>query len=106
MKAGAQETIQVTGATGNIGSEVVRQLSSTTPPVNIKAAVHSTQNIKKVKEEGDRVNAVLIDYNKPETLKEALDQVDKLFLLLMCQMRPILRLMRLLKQRKLELDTL
>jgi uncharacterized protein YbjT (DUF2867 family) len=71
MKAGAQESILVTGATGNIGSEVVRQLSSTAPAVNIKAAVHSAQNIKKVKEEGDRVNVVLIDYNKLETLKEA-----------------------------------
>jgi uncharacterized protein YbjT (DUF2867 family) len=81
MKAGAQESILVTGATGNIGSEVVRQLSSTAPAVNIKAAVHSAQNIKKVKEEGDRVEVVLIDYNKPETLKEALNQVDKLFLL-------------------------
>lgn len=81
MKAGAQETILVTGATGNIGSEVVRQLSSTTPAVNIKAAVHSTQNKKKVKEEGDRVEVVLIDYNKPETLRQALNQVDKLFLL-------------------------
>ena len=47
IKAGVQETILVTGATGNIGSEVVRQLSSTTPAVNIKAAVHSTQNKKK-----------------------------------------------------------
>ena len=81
IKAGVQETILVTGATGNIGSEVVRQLSSTTPAVNIKAAVHSTQNKKKVKEEGDRVEVVLIDYNKPETLRQALNQVDKLFLL-------------------------
>lgn len=81
MKAGAQESILVTGATGTLGSEVVRQLSSATPAVNIKAAIHSAQNIKKVKEEGDRVEVVLIDYNKPETLKEALNQVDKLFLL-------------------------
>ena len=81
MKAGAQESILVTGATGILGSEVVRQLSSATPAVNIKAALHSAQSIKKVKEEGDRVEVVLIDYNKPETLKEALNQVDKLFLL-------------------------
>ena len=81
MKAGAQESILVTGATGTLGSEVVRQLSSATPAVNIKAALHSAQSIKKVKEEGDRVEVVLIDYNKPETLKEALNQVDKLFLL-------------------------
>jgi uncharacterized protein YbjT (DUF2867 family) len=73
-------TVLVTGATGNIGSEVVKQLSNSTPAVNIKAAVHSAQSVKKVKD-GDRVEVVLIDYNKPETLKEALNQVDKLFLL-------------------------
>jgi uncharacterized protein YbjT (DUF2867 family) len=75
-----QETILVTGATGTLGSEVVKQLSSATPAVNIKAGIHSAQNVKKVKD-GDRVEVVLIDYNKPETLKEALNQVDKLFLL-------------------------
>src|ERR687895_452110 len=73
-----QETILVTGATGTLGSEVVKQLSSVTPAVNIKAGVHSAQNIKK---DGDRVEVVVIDYNKLETLKEALSQVDKLFLL-------------------------
>jgi uncharacterized protein YbjT (DUF2867 family) len=73
-----QETILVTGATGTLGSEVVKQLSRVTPAVNIKAGVHSAQNVKK---NSDRVEAVLIDYNKPETLKEALNQVDKLFLL-------------------------
>lgn len=75
-----QETILVMGATGTLGGEVVKQLSSSTPAVNIKAGVHSTQNVKKVKD-GDKVEVVLIDYNKPETLKEALSQVDKLFLL-------------------------
>ena len=47
-----QETILVTGATGTLGSEVVKQLSSVTPAVNIKAGVHSAQNVKK---DGDRV---------------------------------------------------
>jgi uncharacterized protein YbjT (DUF2867 family) len=75
-----QETILVTGATGTLGSEVVKQLSSATPAVNIKTAVHSAQNVKKVKH-GDRVEVVLIDYNKPETLNEALNDVDKVFLL-------------------------
>jgi FlaA1/EpsC-like NDP-sugar epimerase len=35
-----QETILATCATGTLGSEVVKQLSSTTPAVDIKAAVH------------------------------------------------------------------
>jgi uncharacterized protein YbjT (DUF2867 family) len=75
-----QESILVTGATGNIGSEVVKQLLGTAPAVSIKAAVHSSQNVKKVKD-GDRVKVIPIDYNESDTLREALKDVDKLFLL-------------------------
>jgi uncharacterized protein YbjT (DUF2867 family) len=73
-----KETILVTGATGTVGSEVINQLSSATD-VNIKAAVHSVENVKRVK--GDKTEVVLINYNKPETLTEALNDVDKIFLL-------------------------
>jgi uncharacterized protein YbjT (DUF2867 family) len=73
------ETILVTGATGTVGSEVVKQLSSATSDINIKAAVHSVENAKKV--QYDRVEAVQIDYDKPETLKDAFKYADKLFLL-------------------------
>jgi uncharacterized protein YbjT (DUF2867 family) len=75
-----QESILVTGASGNIGSEVVKQLLDVAPAVNIKAAVHSRQNVKKVKD-GDRVKVIQIDYNESDTLREALKDVDKLFLL-------------------------
>jgi uncharacterized protein YbjT (DUF2867 family) len=71
------ETILVSGATGTVGSEVVRQLSSSMD-VNIKAAARSVEKIKNL--EGDKVKTVSIDYNKLESLKEALN-VDKLFLL-------------------------
>jgi uncharacterized protein YbjT (DUF2867 family) len=73
------ETILVTGATGTVGSEVVKQLSRDTPDINIKAAVHSVENAKKV--QYDRVQAVQIDYNKPESLAGAFKNADKLFLL-------------------------
>jgi uncharacterized protein YbjT (DUF2867 family) len=73
------ETILITGATGTVGSEVVKQLSSNTTDINIKAAVHSIENAKKV--QYDKVEVVQIDYNKPETLKEAFKDADKLFLL-------------------------
>jgi uncharacterized protein YbjT (DUF2867 family) len=79
MKTTEQETILITGATGNVGREVIKQLSSASTDINIKAAVHSAENAKKVVKEYDRVEVVLIDYNKPETLKEALKDVDKLF---------------------------
>src|SRR5918995_1813962 len=72
------ETILVSGATGTVGSEVVRQLSSSMD-VNIKAAARSVEKIKNL--EGDKVKTVSIDYNKLESLKEALKNVDKLFLL-------------------------
>lgn len=75
-----QESILVTGATGNIGSEVVKELLSDAPDVSIKAAVHSSQNVKKVKSDA-RVKVIQIDYNEPETVREALNGVDKLFLL-------------------------
>lgn len=71
------ETILVTGATGNVGGEVIKQLSSATPPVNIKAAVHSVENAKRVKDDG--IQVVLIDYNNPETIRNAFKKVDKLF---------------------------
>ena len=75
-----QESILVTGATGNIGSEVVKELLSDAPDVSIKAAVHSSQNVKKVKSDA-RVKVIQIDYKEPETVREALNGVDKLFLL-------------------------
>jgi uncharacterized protein YbjT (DUF2867 family) len=80
MKSREQETILVTGATGTAGSEVIKQLSSATTDVNIKAAVHSLKNVKRVRvKEDDKVEAVQIDYNKPETLTAAFKDVDKLF---------------------------
>ena len=75
-----QETILVTGASGTVGSEVVKQLSRNGHAGHIKAAVHSDENLKKVKDENNRVESVQIDYNRPETLATALKGVDKLFL--------------------------
>jgi uncharacterized protein YbjT (DUF2867 family) len=75
-----QESILVTGASGNIGSEIVKQLLAVAPAVSIKAAVHSRQNVKKVNDD-DRVKVIPIDYNESDTLRQALKDVDKLFLL-------------------------
>jgi uncharacterized protein YbjT (DUF2867 family) len=74
------DTTLVTGATGNVGSEVVRQLSQATSDANIKAAVHSVENAKGALQY-DRVETVQIDYDKQEGLQEAFKNANKLFLL-------------------------
>lgn len=73
--------ILITGATGTVGSEVIRQLLSVTAKKDIiKAGGRSIENVKRVIN-SDRVEAVQIDYKKPETIKSALRDVDKVFLL-------------------------
>ena len=74
------ETILVTGATGTVGGEVVRQLASTDSKVNIKAAGHSLKELEK-NIEYDRIKSTLIDFNEPVTLRDALKSTDKVFLL-------------------------
>jgi uncharacterized protein YbjT (DUF2867 family) len=74
------ERILVTGASGTVGNEVINQLSSAIPDANIRAGAHSIENIKKVVK-SDIVEPIQIDYNKPDTLKDALKDVDRAFLL-------------------------
>lgn len=65
--------ILVTGATGTIGSEVLKHLLNL--DINVKAAVRSPNN--KIKD----LPQIEFDYNKPETLSNALKNVNKIFLL-------------------------
>ena len=75
------ETILITGASGNVGSEVVRHLSSSRKDINIKAAGHSVESVRKVIKSDDRIEPTELDYDKPDTLRQALKGVQKLFLL-------------------------
>src|ERR687890_547183 len=80
------DTILVTGATGTVGSEVIKQLISSphTSNFNVRAAVRS---LGEEQESGKRllaerrVKPVQIDYNKPDTIEEAFKDIDRLFLL-------------------------
>lgn len=74
-----KETILVTGATGTLGSEVVKQLSSDSANFIIRAMVHSIENAKKIDFPG--VEVIQIDYNKPQSLTKAFSNTDRLFLL-------------------------
>jgi uncharacterized protein YbjT (DUF2867 family) len=71
-------TILVAGATGTVGSEVVKQLSSTGQNVRVRATVRSINKAAKIKAVGAEIAE--IDYTKPTTLTKAFSGVDKLFL--------------------------
>ena len=68
--------ILVTGATGTVGSEVVRQLVATgeRPRALVRAAT-ARQRL------GDQVEYVVGDLDRPETIAAALAGVDRVFLL-------------------------
>ena len=69
--------IVVSGATGNTGTEVVKQLS-TVKDVKVRAAVHS---LEKARELPNGVEVVQMDYTKPETVLSAFTGATKLYLL-------------------------
>lgn len=69
--------ILVTGAGGTVGSELVKGLSAAR--AKFRACYNSPNKVEKAKRDG--LNAVSIDYAKPETLRPALAGVDRLFLL-------------------------
>ena len=77
------ETILVTGATGTVGSEVVKQILSVKGEKGeegmiVKAAARSANDSTFRNLE---VQAVQLDYNKPDSLSTALRHAEKLFLL-------------------------
>jgi len=74
------ERILVTGASGTVGSELINQLSSATADINVRAAAHSIESTKMFTK-SESVESIQIDYNKPDTLKDALKDVDRVFLL-------------------------
>ncbi|MCH7666187.1 MAG: SDR family oxidoreductase [Acidobacteria bacterium] len=69
--------ICVTGASGTLSSEVIRQLEST--KARFRGAYFSSEKAQAARERG--IEAVIIDYNRPETLLAAFQGCDKLFLL-------------------------
>lgn len=69
--------ICVTGASGTVGSEVVRQLQSAKVP--FRAAYHSKEKADAARSRG--IDAVVIEYARPETLRAAFQGCDQLFLL-------------------------
>lgn len=71
-------TVLVTGSTGTIGTQVIKQLLAH-PGVIVRAAVRSPQKADGVRALG--AEPVEFDWSRPETLRAAVQGVDKVFLL-------------------------
>jgi len=69
--------ILVSGATGTVGSEVVRQLA--TKGAKVRACCHSPEKAEKIK--APDVEIVEMNYSRPETVSKAFEGAEKLFLL-------------------------
>jgi uncharacterized protein YbjT (DUF2867 family) len=67
--------ILITGASGTVGQEVLNQIAQTGQP--IRAAF---QSAAKASTAPASVETVIMDYNQPETIRAALRDVDKVFL--------------------------
>ena len=72
----------VTGASGTVGHELVKQLLASTPLTNhnIIAGVHSKEGAEKLSNYSG-LKIVDLDYDKPDTVANAFRNVDNLFLL-------------------------
>jgi len=66
--------ILVTGASGNVGRELLKQVAES--GTKVRAAFQSSS--KQATPAG--VEAAIVDYNQPETLRTALNGVDRVFL--------------------------
>src|SRR5689334_20818106 len=71
-----ENMILVTGATGNIGRELVRLLVAAGAKIRVM-----TRDPKKVEKLGAAVEVFQGDLDRPEVIAQALRGVDKLFLL-------------------------
>ena len=69
--------ICVTGASGTLSSEVIRQLELSKAP--FRGAYFSKKQAEAARARG--IESVIIDYNRPEMLRSAFQGCDKLFLL-------------------------
>ncbi len=69
--------ILITGATGTVGSAVLRALQQSTSPGQLVAA---SRNPARIAERFPRVDAVHLDFDAPGTLASPLEGVESLFL--------------------------
>lgn len=79
MKKNENPSVLIIGATGRIGSKIVKELDENSNGINVILSSTDYDTVEKWKKEGR--NAVVLDLNNPETFDEALKDVERLFLL-------------------------
>ncbi|SHI64196.1 Uncharacterized conserved protein YbjT, contains NAD(P)-binding and DUF2867 domains [Hymenobacter daecheongensis DSM 21074] len=73
------QTILVTGATGTVGSELVKALANR--GLVVRAGVHSLIKGERLKQLNPEVQLVEIEYARPESLHVALTGTDRVFMI-------------------------
>ncbi len=73
--------ILITGATGNVGFEVIRFLEKNETPNTIIAGVRNIEKAKKLFKDFPKIDLVSFDFEQPETFDNALKGIDTIFLL-------------------------
>lgn len=73
--------ILITGATGNVGFEVIRFLEKNGTPNKIIAGVRNIESAKRLFKDNSKIDFVNFDFEQPETFDNALKNIDTIFLL-------------------------
>jgi uncharacterized protein YbjT (DUF2867 family) len=73
--------ILITGATGNVGFEVIRFLKKNETTNKIIAGVRNIESAKKLFKEFSEIDFINFDFEQPETFDNALKNIDTIFLL-------------------------
>jgi len=75
------KNILITGATGNVGFEVIRFLEKNKTSNKIIAGVRNIESAKKLFKEFTEIDFINFDFEQPETFDNALKNIDTIFLL-------------------------
>ena len=73
--------ILITGATGNVGFELIRFLEKSGTPNVIIAGVRNPEKAKEIFQDFPKVDLVNFDFEQPDTFDNALKAIDTIFLL-------------------------
>lgn len=73
--------ILITGATGNIGNEVIKYLMDSNESNRIIAGVRDISKAKKLLKDYQKLDYIHFDFENPETFKNGFKNIDTVFLL-------------------------